>query len=145
MWRNAFKSRRCIIPASGFYEWTGTKSARIPHYFTARSGEPLAFAGLWESWRDPAGAELLSATIVVRAANAWMSTYHARQPMILKWRDVNAWVAGDNPAALLRPVREDALREWIVSTRVNKAGVGDDDPALIDAARQTCCPDLIAL
>jgi putative SOS response-associated peptidase YedK len=53
MWRSAFKSRRCIIPASGFYEWTGPKSARIPHYFTAADGQPLAFAGLWDNWRDP--------------------------------------------------------------------------------------------
>ena len=53
MFRSALKSRRCIIPASGFYEWTGPRGAKTPHYFSAPSGEPLAFAGLWETWRDP--------------------------------------------------------------------------------------------
>ena len=54
MFRSAFRSRRGIIPASGFYEWTGPKGEKTPHYFSSPSGEPLAFAGLWESWRNPA-------------------------------------------------------------------------------------------
>ena len=53
MFRAAFKARRCIIPTSGFYEWTGKAGAKTPHYFSAPSGEPLALAGLWERWRDP--------------------------------------------------------------------------------------------
>jgi putative SOS response-associated peptidase YedK len=53
---------------------------------------------------------------------------------ILDWRDAEAWMTGDNQAALLSPVRDDALRQWIISTRVNKAGVGDDDPALMEPA-----------
>ena len=134
MWRGAFKSRRCIIPASGFYEWTGPKSARIPHYFTASDGRPLAFAGLWDNWRDPEGEDVLSATIIVGPANEWMSAYHDREPVILDWRDATAWMRGDNPASLLRPPPEDSLREWVVSTRVNRSGVGDDDPSLIEAA-----------
>lgn len=134
MWRGAFKSRRCIIPASGFYEWTGPKSARIPHYFTAPDGQPLAFAGLWDNWRSPEGEDVLSATIIVGPANEWMSAFHDREPVILDWRDATAWMRGDNPASLLRPPREDTLREWVVSTRVNKSGVADDDPSLIEAA-----------
>jgi len=135
MFRGAFKYRRCIIPASGFYEWTGAKGAKIPHYFTAPDGRPLAMAGLWDHWSGlDGGDDLPNATIVVGAANHWMSAYHDRQPMILDWRDAGAWMTDDDPAALLRPVREDALREWIVSTCVNKAGVGDDDSALIKPA-----------
>jgi putative SOS response-associated peptidase YedK len=58
MFRNAFKQRRCIIPASGFFEWTGAKAERQPHLFTAADGSPvLAFAGLWDRWRDPASGE----------------------------------------------------------------------------------------
>jgi putative SOS response-associated peptidase YedK len=133
MFRGAFKYRRCIIPASGFYEWTGPKTARIPHYFTSRDGRPLGLAGLWDHWSGlDGGDDLPNATIIVGAANEWMSAYHDRQPMILDWHDAAAWMASDDPAALLRPVREDALREWIVSTRVNRAGVGDDDSALIE-------------
>lgn len=134
MWRGAFKSRRCIIPASGFYEWTGPKSARVPHYFSTPDGRPLGFAGLWDNWRDPEGRDVLSATIIVGPANEWMSAYHDREPVILDWRDATAWMRGCDPASLLRPPPEDALREWVVSTRVNRSGVGDDDPRLVEAA-----------
>ena len=66
MFRSAFKSRRCVIPASGFYEWTGATGAKTPHYFSAPTASPLAFAGLWETWRDPeSDARVDSATIIV--------------------------------------------------------------------------------
>jgi putative SOS response-associated peptidase YedK len=131
MFRSAFKLRRCIVPASGFYEWTGAKGAKTPHYFSAPSGEPLALAGLWESWRSPEGGETLSATIVVGPANNWMSAYHDRMPILLDWRRSAAWLAGDDPAACLCPAPEDALQEWIVSPRVNRSGAGDEDPTLV--------------
>ncbi|MGE4172099.1 MAG: SOS response-associated peptidase [Methylocystis sp.] len=133
MFRSAFESRRCIIPASGFYEWTGKPGAKTPHYFSARSGAPLAFAGLWETWRDPeSDAAVDSATIIVGPANDWMSRFHDRMPVILEWRDANAWMAGGDPDPLLRPPPEDALQEWTVSPRVNRSGAGDGDPALIE-------------
>lgn len=75
-----------------------------------------------------------SATIVVGPANEWMRLYHDRMPVILDWSDAGAWMAGEQPGGLLRPPPEDALQEWIVSPRVNRSGVGDDDPALIEAA-----------
>ncbi len=134
MFRAAFKSRRCIVPASGFYEWTGEKGRKIPHYFSSADGLPLALAGLWEQWCDPNGQEIFSATIVVGAANGWMSLFHDRMPIFLSWSDAKDWIAGENPATLLRPASEDALQEWTVSTRVNRAGAGDDDPTLIAAA-----------
>lgn len=136
MFRSAFKARRCIIPASGFYEWTGAPGSKTPHYFTARSGEPLAFAALWEPATHPeTGEPLASTTIVVGPANGWMSRFHDRMPVILDWRDAGAWMAGGRLAELLRPPPEDALQEWIVSPRVNRSGVGDDDPALIARAQ----------
>ncbi len=140
MFRAAFKSRRCIVPASGFYEWTGEKGRKIPHYFSSGDGLPLALAGLWEQWRDPSGQELLSATIVVGAANGWMSRFHDRMPIFLSWSDAKKWIAGANVATLLGPAPEDALQEWTVSTRVNRAGVGDDDPTLIEAAPSLSLP-----
>jgi putative SOS response-associated peptidase YedK len=131
MFRSAFKSRRCIIPTAGFYEWTGTPGAKTPHYFSSPDGHPLAFAGLWESWRDPAsGEQTLSATIIVGAANAWMSRFHDRAPIMLESQHFDAWLSGDSPVALSRPAREDALQEWVVSNRVNRSGVGDDDETL---------------
>lgn len=85
MFRDAFHQRRCIIPASGFYEWTGIKTARQPHLFTAADSSPiLALAGLWERWRDPASGDAVqSCTIIVCGANNWMERYHDRMPVIL--------------------------------------------------------------
>jgi putative SOS response-associated peptidase YedK len=133
MFRAAFKSRRCIIPASGFYEWTGRAGGKIPHYFSAVDGRPLAFAGLWESWRDLEAAEtILSATIIVGPANNWMSSFHNRMPIVLAPHQFADWLSGPEPTSLLTPPPDNFLREWSVSTRVNRSGAGDDDPTLIE-------------
>jgi putative SOS response-associated peptidase YedK len=131
--RDAFKkARRCIIPISGFYEWTGDKKDRQPHYFTAADGAPvMALAGLWERWTDPEILqEMLSATIIVGAASQWMRKYHDRMPMMLEPKDFGAWLDGTAGLEVLKPAPEDALREWSVSKRVNKSGEGDDDPTV---------------
>jgi putative SOS response-associated peptidase YedK len=132
MFRSAFKARRCIIPASGFYEWTGKAGAKVPHYFSSPDGGPLAFAGLWESWSDPETSEtIFSAVVIVGAANAWMARFHDRMPVILSPADFGAWLTGTSPDELLRPPAVGALQEWVVSARVNRSGVGDDDPSLM--------------
>jgi putative SOS response-associated peptidase YedK len=133
MFRSAVKHRRCIVPASGFFEWTGEKSDRVPHYFSAADGSPLlSFAGLWESWRDPeSGDDVLSCTIIVGPANDWMGRYHDRMPMMLRPEQYGPWLDGTLSLKELRPAAEDALREWIVSKIVNKAGAGDDDPETV--------------
>ncbi len=132
MFSGAFRARRCIIPVSGFYEWTGEKANRTPHYFSSPDGLPLPLAGLWERWRDPAsGEDVLSISIIVGPASAWMKPYHERMPIILDWRNAQLWMVGETSASLLRPASETALQEWTVSARANKAGVNDDDPSLI--------------
>jgi putative SOS response-associated peptidase YedK len=133
MFRDSFRRRRCIVPASGFYEWTGDKKARVPHLFTAADGSPvLAFAGLWDRWRDPAsGEEVLSATIIVSGASAWMAPFHDRMPVLLMPDQFDAWLAGTAGPEILAPAAESALREWIVSDRVNRAGQNDYDPTLV--------------
>lgn len=145
MFRSAFKSRRCIIPASGFYEWTGKPGARVPHYFSSPSGQPMAFAGLWESWRDPESCEtILSTTIIVGAANEWMSRFHDRMPVLLDPQDFDEWLCGERATELLRPAPENALEERIVSPSVNRSDVGDDDPTLIKTRRggpEICNPE----
>ncbi len=134
MFRDAFKRRRCIIPASGFYEWTGPKTDRQPHLFTAGDGSPLlAFAGLWDRWRDPAtGDDVLSCTMIVSGASEWMQAYHDRMPILLNGGDIDAWLDGSMGQNDLRPAAASALREWPVTKRLNKTGVGDDDPTLIE-------------
>jgi putative SOS response-associated peptidase YedK len=134
MFRNSFKERRCIIPASGFYEWTGPKGARQPHLFTAADGSPiLGFAGLWDRWRDPAsGAEILSCTIIVCDASEWMQQFHDRMPVILEPGKFDAWLDGSLGPQALKCAAESALRSWPVSPRLNRTGVGDDDPTIIE-------------
>jgi putative SOS response-associated peptidase YedK len=136
MFREAFKRRRCIIPASGFFEWTGEKGDKQPHLFTAADGSPiLAFAGLWEKWREPETSEdVLSCTIIVSGASSWMAPYHDRMPVLLGAKDFDAWLNGTLGADALKPAAESALREWPVSKRVNRSGEGDDDPTIVDAA-----------
>jgi putative SOS response-associated peptidase YedK len=79
-----FRYRRCIIPASGLYEWTGGKGVRQPHLFTAADGSPeLAFAGLGDRWIDSDNFDdVISATIIVSGASAWMTPYHDRMPVL---------------------------------------------------------------
>jgi putative SOS response-associated peptidase YedK len=134
MFRGAFKYRRCIIPASGFYEWTGGKGARQPHLFTAADGSPvLAFAGLWDRWMDPDNFdEVISATIIVSGASGWMTPYHDRMPVLLEPQDFDAWLDGSLGAEALKPAAEEKLREHLVSPRLNRTGVGDDDPTIIE-------------
>ncbi len=85
--RSAYKRQRCIIPASGFYEWVsaGKGQPKQPHYITAKDGSPLAFAGLWSRWRDiETEQEVLSGTIIVTNANETLRPIHDRMPVILE-------------------------------------------------------------
>ena len=136
MFREAFRRRRCIIPASGFYEWTGEKGEKVPHLFTATDGSPvLGFAGLWDRWRDATtGEDILSATIIVSGASEWMQPYHDRMPVLLGRDQFAAWLDGSAGADVLQPAHQEALREWIVTTRLNRTGQGNDDPTMIEAA-----------
>jgi len=125
--RNAFNARRCLVPASGFYEWQARESeSKQPWYIRGRDGAPLTFAGLWERWQGPDGT-VESCTIIVTEANARMRRLHHRMPVILDAADFDAWL---DPAAvdgqtLLRPCFDDLLEAWPVSTHVNRP-VNDD-------------------
>ena len=134
----AFERRRCIIPADGFYEWQAAPGPKKqPMYCHARSGEPLAFAGLWEFWRphdQPDAPWMRSCVIVTTAANALMAPVHDRMPVMLRETDWEHWLDGrfDDTVALtdlLVPAPEDLLELWPVSTRVNSAR--NDDERLV--------------
>ncbi len=133
MFRDAYRRRRCIVPASGFYEWTGGKGAKQPHIFVDAQGQPiLALAGLWERWRNPETREdVLSCTLIVTEPTRWMLPYHDRMPVLLQQAEIDRWLSAQMRADELHPVSETALREWPIDRRVNKADVGDDDPLLI--------------
>ncbi|WNJ89185.1 SOS response-associated peptidase [Bosea sp. 685] len=136
MFRDAFKRKRCIVPASGFFEWTGPKTDRTPHYFSAADSGLLGIAGLWESWKSPEGEEVTSCTMVVRDADEWTARYHDRMPSFLQPGDFDAWLSGSAGKELLRKTPP-TLQEWVVDKRVNKTGQGDDDPATIAPLNET--------
>jgi putative SOS response-associated peptidase YedK len=133
MFRDAFKRSRCIIPASGYYEWKPTPTGKQPYYITAADRSPLSIAGLWDQWKDTeTGEPVRSCTIIVTDANALAREIHDRMPVLLEPHQIGAWVNGEAGTELLRPPADDALRMWPVSRRVNKSTTAGDDPTLID-------------
>ena len=135
--REAFQRRRCLIPASGFYEWQKDGKTRTPYAIVPADAPLFAFAGLWENWRDPAaGADapwLRSCTIVTGEPNELLAPIHQRMPVILP-EDAWAQWLGEAPAtsgelrALLKPYPAERMRLYPVSPRVNS--VKNDDPTL---------------
>lgn len=126
--RTAFARRRCLVPASGFYEWQRLGEQRIPTYVARKDGEPFAMAGLWEQWGGQQGTMLNTFTILTVGPNAVMAPIHDRMPAILSRDDENAWLAGADLAeihALLRPYPDDLLAARTVSRRVNSPANND--------------------
>ncbi|MEQ8826522.1 MAG: SOS response-associated peptidase [Parvibaculum sp.] len=117
--RAAMKARRCIVPASGFYEWRTEDGQKQPYYITAAGGEILSFAGLWETWKDPETDErLVSSTIMTTAANETMRELHHRMPVILTSDQVAGWMV-DGDQALLAPCEPGMIEFRRVSRKVN--------------------------
>jgi putative SOS response-associated peptidase YedK len=122
--RNAMKSRRCLVPASGFYEWTGEAGHKVPHAITVAGQPVFAFAGLWESWHDeanPGSPPVETYTLLTTSANRALSAIHDRMPVILAPADHQAWLEAPAQEAvrLLKPYADEPMRERVVSTRVN--------------------------
>jgi len=128
--RDAFRRRRCLIPASGFYEWT-RDSRHQPYYFTPRAGRLCALAGLWAVWTSPENRVLESCTILTVDSNEPVSGIHPRMPVIIGGDDFDAWLlGGKEPAqALLTPAGSEVLEHHAVDKRVGKVEV--DGPACI--------------
>ncbi|MGI9384466.1 MAG: SOS response-associated peptidase [Methyloligellaceae bacterium] len=131
--RNAMKRRRCLIPADGFYEWTGARGRKRPFYIHPEDGRVLAFAGLWEHWQGPDGSELESATILTTEANAVVAPLHARMPVILPEDAFDAWLdAGRVPpselAEFLEPAPDALLAAIEVDPKLNNSRV--DEPGV---------------
>lgn len=141
--RAAMKRRRCLIPADGFYEWKAGGSRKQPYYIHARSGEPLAFAGLWETWTGPNGEELDTVAIVTTDANSTVSPLHDRMPVIVPPEAFDLWLDSDNAdattaAALIVPAPDSLLEVWPVSTDVNR--VANDNPHLTEQVAESAEP-----
>lgn len=149
--REAFAARRCVIPADGFYEWTGPPRARQPHVIQAQGGGLLAFAGLWESWTggvdklpwaigpddhvsDDGATTVETFTILTTRPNAEVARLHDRMPVVLEGHAIDTWLdasaAPDDLRALCAPVADGTLTTRPVSRRVND--VRHDDEHCLD-------------
>ncbi len=121
--RSAFRRRRCLAPADGYYEWTRAGRAKRPMRIVARSGEPMAFAGLWEAWRGPDDVWVRSFTVITTEASEDIRPIHHRMPAILPPEAQRLWldVEADAEAlhSVLTPYEAGQLEAYEVSTLVN--------------------------
>ncbi|HEV7344928.1 MAG TPA: SOS response-associated peptidase [Devosia sp.] len=139
--RDAVKHGRCILPASGYYEWhTNPDKTKQPYYITVADGRPMALAGLYASWMGPNGEEIDSVATITVPANAQLAEIHDRMPAILEGEAIDRWldvrdVRAGEAGQLALPLPDGALKFHPVSTRVNAAR--DDDPGLIEPVTVT--------
>lgn len=126
--RAAMRRRRCLIPATGFYEWKAAGRVKQPYYIRPTVGHLLAFAGLWETWLGPDGSEIDSCTILTTEANEMMASLHDRMPVLIEPADFDEWLGTGkdlNPREveqlrhLLRPASPERLVAIPVSRTVN--------------------------
>jgi putative SOS response-associated peptidase YedK len=133
--RNAMQRRRCLFPADGFYEWKADRGAKRPYFIRPRSGGPIAFAGLWETWMGPNGEEVDTACIVTTRANDVLAPIHDRMPVVVAPEAFDLWldsakVDAATAAALIAPAPEDLFEAVEVSTAVNRTA--NDSADLIE-------------
>lgn len=138
-YRSAFKRRRCLVVADGFYEWKKTEDGKQPYYLRLGSGEPFGFAGLWESWSgaEPGGEELRSTTIITTEPNEVAAEVHNRMPVILPRDLYDAWLDPDNDdrkelLSMLASYPTKEMEAYPVSRRVNRPA--NDEPGVLKPA-----------
>ena len=134
-YRNAFRYRRCLLPADGFYEWHASDGAKQPYVLCAQDSQTLALAGLWEHWQDANGNEIESCTILVRAANAQVRAIHDRMPVIVARDSFDLWldIHSQKPQpleTLLAAQQPPPLAIFAVGRAVNSPK--NDSPALLE-------------
>ena len=122
--RAAFKKRRCLVLADGFFEWRKDGKSKVPTYIFLKSGEPFAMAGLWETWKNPEGDLVRSCTIVTTQPNEFIAPIHNRMPVILSQETEALWLDPMTEEAstlnpLLIPSPSEDLDSYVVSNLVN--------------------------
>jgi putative SOS response-associated peptidase YedK len=129
--RSAFKKRRCLIPADGFYEWKKVIGGKIPYSIEMKDGSPFVFAGLWEGWQNPETQEWLrTCTIITGRPNELVAQIHTRMPVMLPQETHDPWLTGEAGKEILLPFPAEAMKMRAVSRRVNKPE--NDDPGILE-------------
>ena len=139
MFRDSFERRRCLMPASGYYEWmTAPDKSKHPFYFTRADGEPMTIAAIQDGWVNPEGELIRSCAMVIGEPNKFVSEVHDRMPVILEPKDFEQWERGDvkDAEALMKSAAEDVLQKWPVSQRVNSSKADKEDATLINEWRE---------
>ena len=132
MFKEAFAKRRCLVPAPVYYEWRDDPEGKTPFAVSRVDGEPVVFAGIWETWKSPDGERLGTFATITTEANILLAPIQDRMPVIVERADWPLWLGeteGD-PGALLRAAPDDALRFWTVDKKVGN--VRNDGPELIE-------------
>jgi len=130
--RNAFRRRRCLIPASGFYEWRRNERGKQPFYVRMRDGRVFAFAGVWDRWESPEGGVIESCAILTTAANATIAPIHDRMPVILRPEREAEWVSkevlsADTLSEMFEPLPASSMDAYPVSDMVNDSHLDHPD------------------
>jgi putative SOS response-associated peptidase YedK len=130
--RDALKTRRCLIPADGFYEWARAGKSKQPYCFEVGEGELFAFAGIWERWKDPSGGWIKTCSILTTIPNAVTSAVHDRMPVILDQDSYDLWLDPGMrnviaASELLKPCDAGLMRRYAVSTRINQVANDDEE------------------
>ncbi|GAB1404716.1 MAG: SOS response-associated peptidase [Lentimicrobiaceae bacterium] len=131
MFKKILKSRRCLIPADGFYEWKRNGN-KIPYRFVMKNGKPFAMAGLWDEWKDAEGKSMRSFTIITTGPNELMKPIHDRMPLILKPEHYALWLdesITEIPDEVLLPYPAEEMEMYRVSDKVNS--VRNDNDSII--------------
>jgi putative SOS response-associated peptidase YedK len=131
--RSAFKSRRCLVPATGFFEWKREGKSKIPYLIRMKEQNGFCFAGLWDCWNSPEGGEIESFTIITTTPNTLMSGIHVRMPVILQRESERQWLGTESGIhdlmPLLKPFPSELMEACVVSSRVNSTT--HDDPSVL--------------
>lgn len=135
MFRGLLAHHRCVVPASGFYEWRTEGTRKLPFYFHRKDDALLTFAGLYDSWQAPSGEPRQTYTIITTAANELMAPIHDRMPAILTDEGEQRWLSGDVLSSvamkeILVPYASDRMETYLVSPRVNSSAVDDEGMVL---------------
>lgn len=136
MFKTAWRQKkRCIIPASGYYEWQTIPGDKPqPWYFTMKDGSPIvSIAGIWDEWTDrQTGETLKSCAMIIAEPNKFVAEVHDRMPVLLQPNQFEPWLSGEAGKETLVPAPEDMLQKWPVSKRVNSSRTSDQDASLIE-------------
>lgn len=130
----SLRYRRCVIPASAFFEWKKDGKAKLPYNIRLKTRDPLALAGLWDKWKAPTGDIIESCTILTTASNSLVASLHDRMPVILHPEEIDLWLAREQQEVdpvlpLFRPYPDNLMEMYPVSSRVNSPA--NDDPECV--------------